>query len=197
MSPACSSPLAVVPANNIARWDGSSWSALGSGIGDPNSYNQISALAVSDTGELFAGGSFSKAGGVNVNNLAKWDGHNWSALAVIRPVPCSRCRCADRMSMSAAIYRSRNGFRQRTNRTMGRQTMERARHRRWWRRVRLRQRHHDRFAGALYAGGNFTEAGGAGASYVAKWNGDTVGFKRRNRRGIYAAAVSPRGDCMW
>src|SRR5438552_18833900 len=57
-----------VGANNIARWDGSSWSALGSGIGAPNNYNQINALALNDAGELFVGGSFTKAGGVTVNN---------------------------------------------------------------------------------------------------------------------------------
>jgi hypothetical protein len=45
------------PATNIAKWNGSSWSALGSGMN-----NSVSTLAVSGS-ELFAGGSFLTAGG--------------------------------------------------------------------------------------------------------------------------------------
>ena len=43
----------------IAKWDGSSWSTLGSGM---NSY--VYALAVDGSGNLYAGGSFTTAGGV-------------------------------------------------------------------------------------------------------------------------------------
>ena len=65
-----------VAANNIAKWDGSAWSALGSGMnGQPDVY----ALAVSGT-NLYAGGCFTTAGGVPANNIAKWDGSAWSAL---------------------------------------------------------------------------------------------------------------------
>ena len=44
-------------ATNIAQWDGSSWSALGSGAN-----NEVDALAVSGT-NLYAGGYFTTAGG--------------------------------------------------------------------------------------------------------------------------------------
>ena len=45
----------------------------------------VSALAVFDSGsgagpELIAGGSFTQAGGVPVERIAKWDGKNWSPL---------------------------------------------------------------------------------------------------------------------
>jgi hypothetical protein len=63
-----------VPANNIAKWDGSAWSALGSGLN-----GMVSALAVSGT-NLYAGGEFTTAGGVSANFIAKWDGSAWSAL---------------------------------------------------------------------------------------------------------------------
>ena len=63
-----------VAANCIAKWDGSAWSALGSGM---NGY--VSALAVSGT-NLYAGGGFTTAGGVPANRIAKWDGSAWSAL---------------------------------------------------------------------------------------------------------------------
>ena len=59
----------------IAKWDGSNWSALGSGMN-----GSVSALAVDASGNLYAGGYFTVAGGVTVNNIAKWDGSSWSAL---------------------------------------------------------------------------------------------------------------------
>jgi hypothetical protein len=56
------------PAYNIAKWNGSSWSALGSGLvggtGLGGSAAQVVALAVSPSGEeLHAAGSFTRAGG--------------------------------------------------------------------------------------------------------------------------------------
>jgi hypothetical protein len=69
-----------VAATNIAKWDGSAWSALGSGIGGSSPYNSaVLALAVIGT-DLYAGGLFTTAGGVAAPNIAKWDGHAWSAL---------------------------------------------------------------------------------------------------------------------
>ncbi|MEX2217682.1 MAG: hypothetical protein WD749_02890, partial [Phycisphaerales bacterium] len=41
------------PANNVARWNGSSWSALGSGLN-----GSVAALAVRPGGELVAAGGF-------------------------------------------------------------------------------------------------------------------------------------------
>jgi trimeric autotransporter adhesin len=63
-------------ANNIARWDGSSWSALGSGI-----TGEVRALAVDGSHNLFAGGGFDSAGGAAASHIARWNGSTWSALA--------------------------------------------------------------------------------------------------------------------
>ena len=68
-----------VMANNIAKWDGTSWSALGSGITGYEYDTGVHAHAVSGT-NLYAGGHFRTAGGVAANYVAKWDGTNWSAL---------------------------------------------------------------------------------------------------------------------
>jgi hypothetical protein len=46
-----------VSANRIAKWDGSAWSALGSGMND-----RVDALAADGAGHLFVGGEFSMAG---------------------------------------------------------------------------------------------------------------------------------------
>lgn len=64
-----------VTVNRIAKWDGSSWSALGTGMN-----GTVHALAVDPSGNLYAGGSFTTAGGVTVNRVAKWNGTSWSSL---------------------------------------------------------------------------------------------------------------------
>jgi trimeric autotransporter adhesin len=61
--------------NNIAKWAGSGWEALGDGI---NGY--IKALAVDSENNLYVGGLFDRAGNVPVNNVAKWTGTQWEAL---------------------------------------------------------------------------------------------------------------------
>src|SRR5258708_4753594 len=56
-----------VTANNIAKWNGSSWTALGSGMGGGSPYGPyVSALAVSGS-NVYAGGLFTTAGGSAAN----------------------------------------------------------------------------------------------------------------------------------
>ena len=65
-----------VPANNIAVYNENSdeWTALGSGVN-----GTVDAILVTN-GIVYVGGSFTTAGGVSVNNIAKWNGTSWSAL---------------------------------------------------------------------------------------------------------------------
>ncbi|MFN0242444.1 MAG: hypothetical protein ACKVWV_06075 [Planctomycetota bacterium] len=72
-----------VLANNVAKWDGASWHALGAGVTGTNaSVAQLSAPAAltGSPSELYAVGQFTSAGGVAVNGIARWDGHAWAAL---------------------------------------------------------------------------------------------------------------------
>jgi hypothetical protein len=64
-----------VPANNIAQWDGTSWSALGDGV----YYGTVYSLAAYN-GNVFAGGDFGGAGDTYASGIANWDGISWSAL---------------------------------------------------------------------------------------------------------------------
>lgn len=67
-----------VSVNNIARWDGTSWFALGSG--SDNGVNGIvRAFAVVNT-DLYVGGSFTTSGGSTANRVARWDGSAWFPL---------------------------------------------------------------------------------------------------------------------
>ncbi|MBW7918314.1 MAG: hypothetical protein H3C52_03295 [Anaerolineales bacterium] len=72
-------------ADNIAKWDGTDWSALGSnGAGEGSLNNDVYAIAVSGT-DVYVGGAFKDVNnsGMALNeadNIAKWDGTNWSAL---------------------------------------------------------------------------------------------------------------------
>lgn len=67
-----------IPASNIARWDGTAWSALGAGTDDV-----VRTMTVFDDGSgpaLYAGGRFFTAGGVSASLIARWDGASWSPL---------------------------------------------------------------------------------------------------------------------
>ena len=65
-----------IAVNNIARWDGSAWHALGAGV---NSANTVRALAT-DGVSLFVGGDITSAGGSPANYIARWDGTAWHTL---------------------------------------------------------------------------------------------------------------------
>ena len=62
-----------VPANYIAQWNGSTWSALGTGANAP-----IQSMAIAPNGDLYVGGDFTNVGGVSVSALARWNGSAWS-----------------------------------------------------------------------------------------------------------------------
>lgn len=67
-----------VTTRGIARWGGSSWNALGTGLAN----GLVNAIAIGPDGSLYIGGSFTQVGGVaNTTYIAKWNGAAWSALS--------------------------------------------------------------------------------------------------------------------
>jgi hypothetical protein len=67
-----------VAAQNIARWDGSLWHALGAGVGTGNFSRTFDIK--SDGSHLYAAGSFLNPDGVTFDGVAQWDGSSWSKL---------------------------------------------------------------------------------------------------------------------
>jgi hypothetical protein len=140
-------------ANSIAEWNGSSWSALGSGMNDSGAGSDgygpvVHALAVSG-GTLYAGGDFTTAGGIAAHNIAQWNGTNWSALGSGITGPGLYMEPAGHV---LALAVSGN---------------------------------------TLYAGGDFTTAGGIASTNIAQWNGSSWSALGSGMNGrVSALAVS-------
>ncbi|MFZ4573230.1 MAG: GC-type dockerin domain-anchored protein [Phycisphaerales bacterium] len=64
-----------VPVSNIARWNGSAWSALATGTD-----GAVRALAALPNGDVIAAGEFFSAGGLGANRVARWNGSAWAPL---------------------------------------------------------------------------------------------------------------------
>lgn len=64
-----------IAVNRIARWNGTTWSALGTGV--PG--GSVHAIAFSGN-DVYIGGNFVTAGSVAANNIARWNGSAWSFL---------------------------------------------------------------------------------------------------------------------
>ncbi|UCG51503.1 MAG: choice-of-anchor D domain-containing protein [Candidatus Latescibacterota bacterium] len=63
--------------NGIARWDGTQWYAMGSGVSGASA--EVRAILVHE-GNVYIGGSFVNAGGVPCQHVAMWDGLQWHAM---------------------------------------------------------------------------------------------------------------------
>ena len=131
----CGSKAAGLQVNGIARWNGTEWSALGTGLvgygglGGP----RVHGLAAFDDGSgmaLYAAGFFDSAGGVAAENLARWDGTGWSAVGT------GLTASGHAFVWDIVVWDDGSGP-------------------------------------ALYAAGSFTAADGVPAANLARWNGTT------------------------
>ncbi|HEX6812348.1 MAG TPA: hypothetical protein VF384_12040 [Planctomycetota bacterium] len=190
-----------VSANHIARWDGTSWSALGSGMSGWSSSNAlVGALAVLPNGHLVAGGDFSYAGGSGANYLARWDGLGWSPLGSSIGVigPSGVVGALATLASGDLVVGSRFT-------TAGSQAVSNVA--RWnaiagWSVLGPGIGNvHDLLVmpnGDLVVGGWFTNAGGVSADYVARWDG--TGWKALGTGGINgqvsALTTLPNGDLV-
>ena len=152
--------------SHVARWDSSSgdWSAMGSGLNGP-----VSVLAADQDGNLYAGGSFTMAGGTTMNHIARWDSvsGSWSPLG----------SGVNGAVTSLAVDRGGNLYVGGNFTTAG--EMGAANVAKWNTSSASWSALGSGTNGAvyalavvgndLYAGGGFTIAGGKASSYIARW----------------------------
>jgi hypothetical protein len=170
-------------ANYIAQWNGTNWSAMGSGMN-----NSVQTLAVLGS-TLYAGGQFTTANGSGPPYIARWNGNNWSgvgsgmnnyveALAVSGSTLYAGGDFTSAGGASANYVARWNGSSwSPLGSGMNAAVLALA-----------------ASGNMLYAGGHFTNAGGIAASGVAQWDGSAWsalgsgipgGFE-----GVYALAAS-------
>ena len=166
----------AAPVSGIARWNGASWTALGSGVSGAN-FNSVYSLAVYDDGSgaaLYVGGRFDSAGSAPAANIARWDGQTWSALGSGTSGLVKALAVFDDGS-GPALYAGGEFT------TAGGSPA--ARIAKWngsaWAPLGAGLNsvvdalvvHDDGGGPALFVGGGFTTAGGQDAQRVAKWDG--------------------------
>lgn len=161
--------------DRMARWDGSTWSDVGGGV----SGAIVDALAVFDDGSgaaLYAAGSFSSAGGVPVQNIARWDGVAWSDVG----------GGLDATTLALAVHDDSSGTALHAGGFFSAAGGQPASFvARWdgaqWAALATGTDNavwslasYDDGAGSdLYVGGDFLNAGGSPAAHVARWDGST------------------------
>jgi hypothetical protein len=161
-----------VACNNIASWDGSTWSPLGIGTNA-----EVLALVVHDDA-LIVGGTFGSAGLTDANAVAQWDGTSWTALGsgvggLPYPLVYSLCSWRDQI-IAGGIFKSADGADANSIASWN------GRH---WESLGLGVEHPPELPalpevhalavhqGDVYAGGWFRFAGGAIANQLARWDG--------------------------
>lgn len=173
-----------VEVNNVARWDGTQWHALGNGVFNGGSAQAVNAVATLGN-NVYVAGLFKSASGVNATNLARWDGAQWHSMGS-GPLGTNNALAI----VGTNIYTAGNF----TNLSG------------------VAARHVARWTGSawaplapgtageiltrvsclgtdgtnLYAGGDFIQAGNAGALCIAKWDGDQ-----------WSALAGPKSQGVW
>lgn len=179
--------------NSIARWTGSGWTTLGSGVSGTNPF--VIALSVLPNGDLLVGGEFTSAGGVyGTRGIARWDGSSWSAIgAGISGWVWALAALPNGDVIAAGGFDSASG--------VAAQNIAR-----WngttWAPLGSGLNSYVRSIavlpnGDIVAGGDFSVAGGVPANNVARWDGvnwSPLGEGTKNS--VFALAVLPNGDLV-
>jgi len=179
-------------ATNIAKWDGTTWSALGPGLGS-SAYGAVDALAVSGT-NVYAGGTFTNAGVLAASKIAQWNGSAWSALGtgmgsigIVFALAVS-----DSTLYAGGSFASAGGVPANYVAQWNGSSWSALNSGQW----NCYSVYSLAVSGStLYAGGNFSMAGGVAATNIAAWNGGSWSALGSGVSGgsfplVYALAVS-------
>ena len=178
-----------VVVGNVAQWNGSRWTALGSGTRDVFP-SHVSSFALDDAGNLFVGGEIDSVGGFAVCHIARWDGAKWNSLGIKTDGINGTVRC---IALEPGGKYYVGGAFDRIGKTGARNIAK------WdgteWNAFGfgMNGQVNDFFRsdnGILYAAGNFTRAGDAGANHVAKWDGANWSPLGSGINGVVYALVS-------
>ena len=191
-----------VAANNIAKWNGSAWSALGSGLTHTTLQPNVFALEVAPNGDVYAGGQFNRAGGNPAYHVARWDGGTWHSLGIAGGLN-SGVRAINISPDGLSVYVG-GAFTDEFGATADN-----------FLRVAVYDVTTNRFealgdgfddevysvilseSGLLYAGGDFTLSGLQSIPHIGVWNGaiwQPLGSGINST--VYSIALTPDGDIM-
>lgn len=153
--------------NRIARWNGTSWVALGTGLNGTANCMKVF------NGQLYVGGSFTNAGGASAIGLARWTGSTWQGVHPIMSGTVHSMEVFQNKLIIGGVFGgiggspsiiAYDGANMTTLGTGG---------------ARLANTNAANVAalavhnGALYAGGTFVSMGGIPADFIARWDGTT------------------------
>jgi hypothetical protein len=179
----------------IAKWSGSTWNLLAdvSSI-DTLEYTQINSLCVYN-GNLYAAGGFDSIGGIAATNISKWNGVTWG------PLGSGLAPAGWPMAFAMATYQD-NLYVGGSFCELGGQTQDFSSIARWndtaWESVGDSDCGPGEMGVAtlladsdnLYAGGSFTQIGGANAYRIAAL-GDLTGIKNINDNNLISISPNP------
>lgn len=180
--------------NNIAKWDGSTWSGIGNGFNF-----QVKALIVESSNSIYAGGDFTSSGGSPVYYIAKWNGTTWSNLG-----PGVNSKVKTLIKIGSDLYAGGDFTATYDNSIILRCVAK------WdgsnWSPVGLG------FTGGLvysliaygstlYAGGSFNATGGVPINFIAQWSGTewipVCTSQQYGMRGNYVRALAVIGNLVY
>lgn len=161
-----------IPAPHIAKWDGTTWSSVGGGMNNTFILTDVRSICFFN-GDLYAAGAFDSAGGIQVKNIAKWNGLNWAPVGAGLNKPVHVLQVYNGELYAGGAFDSSG--------TIAVNMIAK-----WdgsnWTNVGSGTDNDVltmcNFNNNLYVGGYFTQAGGIPAYRVAKWDGinwNTVG----------------------
>jgi hypothetical protein len=160
-----------VSTSYIAQYNGTTWSALGTGLN-----SQGLCVAASNNGDIYCGGSFTTAGGVTCYRMARWDGTQWNRVGqyggLNGQVNDLWVSDTDRKIYCGGVFTNEEGVGGSTLNRVAQYNMDTGLFSAMGTGMSGTVNAIVRAgSGLVYAGGNFLTADGQTVNHIAQWNG--------------------------